>query len=651
MYDAAFAFNEQDGFRCFGTGRTFPVMSRGRIHLLVAAVGTVLDGSGWYRGLEGTIVFNGALTPGRGFAGHITGRFPDPTGRGHTGGAHLSAQSRNNPESRGTYLVLRGEKKDRSQKSWYRFARDGSLRGLETTAQLRSVLPDSPDRGRGDAASGLRAGRVVGKLDATIFFDITAPAGTPAAPTPFTTEELYTFFDASGRTIGTIRADVVEGWSFGLRLPAAPGQPALRFGGFGPIRGGTGVYEGIQGMLAINSAIGIAPHALSLMHVLRITRPAADSSRATSTPRPPESAATRPALDPVVRERDLALESGVRMHYRESGAPDGKPILMLHGNPASSYAWTEVMRELGGVGRCIAPDLIGYGDSDKPSIPYSFYNHAEYLDQFVRALDLRDLTLFIQDWGGALGFDHAARHQANVRGIAFFEAILKPYESWDEFPMRIDAEKLRRGDPQQTKSALARQKFREFREGDIGGLGWKQVVEENMFLNVFMGPLLGHPFDPRKIPQPLQDPVLGPLLWPYFRPFPTPESRLPIWRFSRQIPIAGEPADMTATVGQYSRVLAEWDVPKLLIYSDKGPTLKEEHAQWVRENWQNNLTVRCLDEVGGTVVTEGTHFLQQTHPKQVAAFFTEWFRELDQYGREPVPHVMSGAARTGGNPT
>jgi haloalkane dehalogenase len=330
----------------------------------------------------------------------------------------------------------------------------------------------------------------------------------------------------------------------------------------------------------------------------------------------------------AVQERDLVLRSGRRMHYREAGDVDLPVILMLHGNPGSSVAWTKVMEGLADIGHCIAPDLMGFGGSEKPETPPSFYHHAEFIDEFVEGLNLRNVTLFIQDWGGAVGFDHAVRHQQNIRGIAFFEAILKPYASWETFPQKIDPEKLKRGDPQQFKSALARQKFQEFRQDPkIGGLGWQALTVDNIFLNVFMGPLLGHPFDPREIPAPIDHPELGPLLKPYFRPFPTIWSRNPIWRLVREIPIAGVPPDTTASIGYYSRVLARWDVPKLLIYSDKGPTLKQEHAQWVRENWNRNLTV-CELEKTGAHVTEGTHFLQQTHPKEISQLFRQWFAKL-----------------------
>jgi haloalkane dehalogenase len=386
-------------------------------------------------------------------------------------------------------------------------------------------------------------------------------------------------------------------------------------------------------VVSVNSAIGVAPHVLSLMHVIRLTE--ADGSGRAAGTTPGTDAGTSPPtttgndMTANVFERDLVLRSGERMHYREAGPPQGRPILMLHGNPGHSYAWADVMKRLADVGRCVAPDLMGFGASEKPTVPPSFYNHAEYIDQFVEGLGLRGVTLFIQDWGGALGFDHAVRHQDNVRAIAFFESILKPYESWETFPQKIDRAKLENGDPQQTKSALARQKFREFRqEPEVGGPGWEQITVGNVFLKVFMGPLLGHPFDPREIPEPEKHPVLGPVLEPYLKPFPTIWSRNPIWRLSSEIPIGGSPADVTATVDHYSRVLAEWDVPKLLIYSDKGPTLKEEHAEWVRQNWKRNLTVHNLDRMPGISVVEGTHFLQQTHPNEIAKLFREWFLKL-----------------------
>src|SRR3981081_264398 len=112
---------------------------------------------------------------------------------------------------------------------------------------------------------------------------------------------------------------------------------------------------------------------------------------------------------------------GHAMHYEEQGR--GKPILLLHGNPSSGYSWRKVMPTLARWGRAIAIDHMGFGESNKPEIEYSFFQHATFLEEFIRRMRLADITLIIQDWGSALGFDYAARHEANVRGIMFFESI------------------------------------------------------------------------------------------------------------------------------------------------------------------------------------------------------------------------------------
>ena len=119
---------------------------------------------------------------------------------------------------------------------------------------------------------------------------------------------------------------------------------------------------------------------------------------------------------------------GSRMHYVEEGS--GDPVLFLHGNPTSSYLWRNVIPHVSPLARCIAPDLIGFGRSDKPDIDYRFFDHARYVDAFIEALGLRNITLVVHDWGSALGFHYARRHESNVRGIAFMEAIVRPI-TWD----------------------------------------------------------------------------------------------------------------------------------------------------------------------------------------------------------------------------
>src|SRR5919109_594529 len=158
-----------------------------------------------------------------------------------------------------------------------------------------------------------------------------------------------------------------------------------------------------------------------------------------------------------MREREVpVLDSTI--HYRESGT--GDPIVFLHGNPTSSYLWRNVIPRLESEGRCLAPDLIGMGKSGKPDIEYRFRDHARYLDAWFDALQLRNVTLVIHDWGSALGFHWAARHPERVAAIAFMEAIVKPL-GWDEWP------------------EAAREVFRGFR---TPGVGEKLILEKNVFI-------------------------------------------------------------------------------------------------------------------------------------------------------------------------
>jgi haloalkane dehalogenase len=276
------------------------------------------------------------------------------------------------------------------------------------------------------------------------------------------------------------------------------------------------------------------------------------------------------------------------MHYVEQGS--GDPILFLHGNPSSAFSWRKVIPLLADVARCVAPDHMGFGKSDKPKISYSFYNLSDYLDAFVERLNLRNITLVVQDWGSPLGFDYFARHQSNVCGIVYFEAILKPFESWDMFPA-ADA------DPQ------SRQLFREFRTGDVNGRGWQLIVEQNMFIKALLPNLLGTQLTPQEMAE-------------YEKPFERPEWRVPMWRLPKDIPIENSPPDVTVTVQRYTDALKASDVPKLLIYSRSGITLRQDAVDWSRANLRN-LTVR---ELSG-----GHHFFQESHPAEFAQTIRDWY--------------------------
>ena len=274
---------------------------------------------------------------------------------------------------------------------------------------------------------------------------------------------------------------------------------------------------------------------------------------------------------------------GSRMYYVDVGG--GPPVLFLHGNPTSSYLWRNVIPHVSGVGRCIAPDLIGMGRSDKPDLDYRFVDHARYVDGFIDALGLEDVTLVVHDWGSALGFHYAHRNEDNVRGLAFMEAILAPVPSWDAFPEG------------------ARQMFQAFR---TPGVGWDMIAKQNVFIEQAI---------PGSVVRKLSDVEME----AYRAPFPDEQSRKPIWRWPNEIPIEGEPADVTEIVGAYNGWLQETQLPKLLFHADPGALIQAPMVEWARSALPNLETV----DLG-----KGIHYVQEDNPDTIGREVARWVAAL-----------------------
>ena len=270
MVDGDFSFGETDRFSGYGVGCTYPITAGGESRLLAAVVGNVMQGEGKFRGRDGSFVMTGMITPSLGFVGHISLRIVDPDGVLRTERELPALTAITDPDPSSTFMVMRGDKKDRSVRTEYGPPPGGGLVSLVTPSQFRAAQFNVARRGGGGVRTETRIGPVVCKMDATVYFDLLAPPGTANAPVPFSTDEIYSFVDRRGREVATLTARVEEGISFNLKFPAAPGQPGVRFAGFGPITGGTGPLEGAQGILTVNSLIGIKPHALTLMHVLHL---------------------------------------------------------------------------------------------------------------------------------------------------------------------------------------------------------------------------------------------------------------------------------------------------------------------------------------------------------------------------------------------
>jgi haloalkane dehalogenase len=274
---------------------------------------------------------------------------------------------------------------------------------------------------------------------------------------------------------------------------------------------------------------------------------------------------------------------GRQMAYVETGS--GSPIVFLHGNPTSSYLWRNVMPHLAEQGRCIAPDLIGMGDSDKlePSGPerYRFVEHRAFLDGFLEALGIDDdVMLVLHDWGSALGFDWARRHAAAVRGIAYMEAIVAPL-GWADWP---DA---------------ARDIFQAFRSP----AGEQMILERNLFIEAVL---------PGSILRRLSDEEMA----EYRRPFATPgEGRRPMLTWPRQIPIDGEPGDVDEIVAAYAAWLATASVPKLFINAEPGAILIGRQREMCRR-WPNQREV----------TVRGSHFIQEDSADAIGRAIADWRR-------------------------
>ena len=274
---------------------------------------------------------------------------------------------------------------------------------------------------------------------------------------------------------------------------------------------------------------------------------------------------------------------GSKIHYVEEGT--GDPILFLHGNPTSSYLWRNVIPYAAGVGRAIAPDLIGMGKSDKPEIEYRFFDHVRYIEGFIEQLGLQNITLVIHDWGSGLGFHYASRHEGNVKGIAFMEAILMPVPNWEMFPEGFQ------------------EMFKGFRTKDVG---WDMLVNKNMFVETVL---------PAAVVRTLTDEEMG----HYREPYVEPSSRKPIWRWPNELPIEGEPADVVEAVGQYNEWLQRTELPKLLFHATPGALLPAAMVEWSKQNMKNLKTV----DIG-----EGVHFVQEDNPHKIGREVAAWYQGL-----------------------
>ncbi len=283
--------------------------------------------------------------------------------------------------------------------------------------------------------------------------------------------------------------------------------------------------------------------------------------------------------------KKIAQVLGRSVAYIEEG--EGDPIVLLHGNPTSSYLWRNVIPGLMGSGRVIVPDLIGQGDSEKlpeaeAAQGYTFelaYNHVEGL--LVELGATSNVTLVIHDWGSAIGFHWARMHPDAVRGIAYMEGIVRPVE-WEQWP------------------EAAQGIFKGFRSEK----GEDLILNRNMFIEAVL---------PTSIMRTLSEEEMN----AYRAPFLRPEDRYPTLNWPRQIPISGEPPHMVELVQAYADFMTQAPFPKLFINAEPGSILVGEQREFCR-SWPNQQEV----------TVKGLHFIQEDSGPEIGVAVADWLADI-----------------------
>ncbi len=277
---------------------------------------------------------------------------------------------------------------------------------------------------------------------------------------------------------------------------------------------------------------------------------------------------------------------GGQMAYVDTGKPAASEdaVVFLHGNPTSSYLWRNIIPYVSPLARCLAPDLMGMGESDAtPDGSYRFASHSRFLDAwFDSVFPDGPVTLVVHDWGSALGFHWARRHPQRIRGLVYMEALVRPV-TWEEWP------------------AAARQVFQGFRSD----AGESMALERNIFVE-------------RVLPGSTINGISDEAMAVYRRRYAEPgESRRPTLAWPREIPIEGEPPDVVALVGEYAEWLSQTPTPKLFINAEPGAILTGPQREFCRAfPNQREVTV------------PGVHFIQEDSPHEIGAAIADWYAGL-----------------------
>ena len=300
-------------------------------------------------------------------------------------------------------------------------------------------------------------------------------------------------------------------------------------------------------------------------------------AQTSSKPSPPQISPEFPF------ESKFVEVNGEAMHYIELG--EGDPILFLHGNPTSSYLWRNILPYLQKQGRVIALDNIGFGKSAKPQIAYKFSDHISYLEGFIKALKLKNITLVVHDWGSVFGLDYASRHENNIKGLVMMEALIPPFVPMESFEALGSYGNL----------------FRTWRDPVQGA---EMLIDKNILIEQLL---------PNSIVRDLTFEEME----AYRAPFQEKSSRKSISVLLAELPIGGEPDNTTKVIEHYGSWLKETSLPKLHIYASPGGVNSPKMIKHLITQYKNYETV---------YVGLGLHFIQEDQPEAIGRAVSDWYR-------------------------
>lgn len=280
--------------------------------------------------------------------------------------------------------------------------------------------------------------------------------------------------------------------------------------------------------------------------------------------------------------------NGVKIHYIEAGT--GKPILFLHGMPVSSYLWRDVLPYLTSLGHCIAPDLVGFGKSDKPDIAYTVHDHIKFINQFIDALKLKELLIVMHGFGSLMGLDYALHHEKNCRGLVFYEAFLRPMQGEDVSL------------PLQEQTVELREAFIEFDPSKTGVHFIDQMLSQEMMNQ-------------------LNDNDLA----TYREPFLKNGSVKPIMQYIQDAPCGDGQSEIDRLMKHYSEKLVQSTLPKLLLYSIPGFITTMATVMWAKAHLKN---LELID------VGEELHLGQESNPAMIGESISVWLQAIEQSSGE-----------------